>query len=615
VLPNPDASLMRKEEKVMFEKRPLNPIRQAVLENGIEEGYGTLLQRVISQAKSKSCNVFTLVIDGTHGADFNALLKDLIPYAEDHGFRFAAVDTYSYLKSGTELRDHFRQNITDNRAFGYVAKQKIDEYFQSRAQRNFAEYADRLTETSSERLLFVVFGPGALWLSDGCCDASLFLDVSREYQEIAYKGSLLNFGFSWNIDSVEKYKIAYFVEWPLLERYRKERMDEFDWYVDMNDPSRPVLLTVSDLLAVIGDIARFPLRVKPFLMPGVWGGQYLKRIADLPADTTNCAWNFEPIAPENSVLVSKGEQVVEIPFLLVMAFSHLEMIGNRNVKLFGDYFPVRFDLLDTIDGENLSCQVHPKQTYLRENFNEFMEQQESYYIMEKQGDAKVYLGLTETCTEESFREAVEISQEKGEPIPFTEYVQEWPSEKGDLYLIPTGTVHCSGKNNLVLEISATTWWFTFKIYDYVRKDLDGKLRPINIDYAFDNIDFSRKTSWVQENLIHQPKPLKQQGSNEEYVLGERDDLLFYVNRIHLEDRWEDETDDEFVLLNLVEGEQVRIMSLDDEDVYVEFGYAESYIIPASFGAYAIVNLSSTPCKLIKAGVSRKWNISLVDADA
>lgn len=601
--------------KTMFETRPLNSIRQAVLEQGIEEGYEELLQKVFSRAQSATNNVFTLAADGTHGADFQALLKRLIPYCEDCGFRFAIVDTYGYLKSGTELRYYFRRNITDNRAFGYVAEQKIDAYFRSGAQRDFAEYAAELMEGASGRTLLVVFGPGALWLCDGRCDASLFLDVSREYQEIAHKGSLLNFGFSWNIDAMEKYKVAYFVEWPLLEAYRKERLESFEWYVDLNDPQRPVLLTVRDLLAVIRDIARYPLRVKPFLMPGVWGGQYLKQIAGLPADMINCAWNFEPIAPENSVLVSNGKQVVEIPFLLIMAYSHLEIMGARNVRMFGDYFPVRFDFLDTMDGDNLSCQVHPKQAFIREQFNEFMEQQESYYIMEKRGDSKVYLGLTEACTPESFRHAVEQSQATGDPIPLTDYVQEWTSGKGDLYLIPTGTVHCSGKNNFVMEISATTWWFTFKIYDYVRKDLDGKLRPINIDYAFDNIDFTRKKKWVQDNLIPWPKLLNQQGNNEEYVLGERDDLLFYVNRIHLADRWEDETCDEFILLNLVEGECVRIISLDDESVYVEFRYAESYIIPASFGAYAIVNRGSTPCKLIKAGVSKNWNVSLVDADA
>ncbi|MWV46655.1 mannose-6-phosphate isomerase [Paenibacillus sp. HJL G12] len=600
----------------MFETRPLNPIRKAVLEQGIGQGFEELLQRVISNAQGIKSSIVTLVVDGTHGADFQALLMRLIPYAEERGFRFVAADVYGYLKSGVELREHFSANITDNRAFGYVSEEKIDAYFRSGARREWAEYADGLTESAEDRVrtLLVVFGPGAKWLCDGRGDISLFLDVSREYQEIAHKQELLNFGMSWNADAVEKYKIAYFVEWPILETYRKERLPSFDVYVDMNNPVCPVLLTARDLMAVIEDIARFPLRVKPFLMPGVWGGQYLKKVAGLPEDMINCAWSFEPIAPENSVLVAKGERVVEVPFLLVMAYSHLDLIGARNVRLFGDYFPVRFDYLDTMDGDNLSCQVHPKQAYIREQFNEFMEQQESYYIMEKQGDAKVYLGLTESCSPESFRAAADRSQTTGEPMAFTDYVQEWTSEKGDLFLIPTGTVHCSGKDNFVLEISATTWWFTFKIYDYVRKDLDGKPRPMNIQHAFDNIDFSRKGHGVREQLIPRPILLNQQGSNREYVLGERDDLLFYVNRIHLTDRWEDATDDEFVLLNLVEGECVRIVSLADESVFVEFSYAESYIIPASFGAYAIVNGGGQPCKLIKAGVSKRWEISLVDTD-
>lgn len=599
----------------MFEKRPLNKVRQAVLELGILEGYEAVLERAFSLAQGQNGNVTTIVIDGTHGADFQSLLKRLIPYAEKQGFRFAASDTYGYLKSGAELREHFRRNITDNRAFGYVAEGNIDEYFRDGSQRRFEEHAARLAETAAERTVFVVFGPGALWLCGGRCDASMFLDVSREYQELAHKQGLLNFGFTWNVDAVEAYKIAYFVEWPLLEAYRKERLEAFDLYVDMNDPSRPALLATGDLIAAIRDVARYPLRVKPFMMPGVWGGQYMKRIADLPEDMVNCAWNFEPIAPENSLLVTHGGRVAEFPFLLVMAHAPMEIMGERNVRLFGDYFPVRFDYLDTMDGDNLSCQVHPKQRFIRERFNEFMEQQESYYVMEKQGDAKVYLGLTEGCTPEAFREAAERSQITGEPIAFTDYVQEWESEKGGLYLIPTGTVHCSGKDNFVLEISATTWWFTFKIYDYVRKDLDGKPRPMNIDYAFENIDFSRKGKWVQENLIPSPRLLRTQGSNEEYVLGEREDLLFYVHRIHLDDRWEEAAEGEFVMLNLVEGEHAAVVSLEDGAVYAELRYAESYIIPAAFGAYAIVNRGGCPCRLIKAGVSKKWNVSLVDPHA
>lgn len=138
---------------------------------------------------------------------------------------------------------------------------------------------------------------------------------------------------------------------------------------------------------------------------------------------------------------------------------------------------------------------------------------------------------------------------------------------------------------------------------------------MNIDYAFENIDFSRKGKWVQENLIPSPRLLRAQGSNEEYVLGEREDLLFYVHRIHLDDRWEEAAEGEFVMLNLVEGEHAAVVSLEDGAVYAELRYAESYIIPAAFGAYAIVNRGGCPCRLIKAGVSKKWNVSLVDPHA
>lgn len=110
------------------------------------------------------------------------------------------------------------------------------------------------------------------------------------------------------------------------------------------------------------------------------------------------------------------------------------------------------------------------------------------------------------------------------------------------------------EKNLVLEISSTTWWFTFKIYDFLRKGMDGKPRPINIDHAFPNIDFYKKTAWVQENLIAKPVLLQSQGRNEMVELGQREDLLFYVHRLHLTDKWEDHTDHQMVMFNLVEGE-------------------------------------------------------------
>ncbi|MFW5436743.1 class I mannose-6-phosphate isomerase [Paenibacillus apiarius] len=603
----------------MFNKWPVNPVHESIVLSqdniGIQSGHEAIVQQIAKCVESSVKDTIIIAMDGTHGAAFQPIVQQAVELLENKELSVNVISSYSFLKTGEELRVHFKDNITSNRAFGYELQgATIEEYFSSGAKAAYREsvQAAQAEEDSAAKRVIVVFGPGARWLSSGNVELSLFLDVSREYQQVLHRGQLLNFGMSWNRDSVEKYKIALFVEWPILETYRKQTLPQFDYYVDMNDEQTPHLARVDELEKMIEAISANPLRVKPFFAPGVWGGQYLKKLADLPDEWENCAWSFEPIAPENSILIGCQEKVIEVPFLIVMSYAYRTILGDRLVRLFGDYFPIRFDYLDTMDGGKLSCQVHPKQAYLREHFNGFMEQQESYYIMEKQAESKVYLGLTESCTKENFYNAIQTAQETGVPMELTDYVNEFEAEKGDLFLIPTGTVHLSGEDNMVLEISATTWWFTFKIYDHLRKGMDGKPRPINVDHGFDNIDFYKNTDWVKANLIPAPVLLQAQGDNEEYRLGQREDLLFYVHRVHLVDEWKDDTTGELVLFNLVEGERVRIVSVQDPSVFVEFGYAESYILPASFGEYKIVNIGNGPCKLIKAGVSPEWKVSFID---
>lgn len=597
----------------MFNRYPVNPVRSP-LPYTLKIGFQPVSEELLDYCLHSERDTFLFCVDGTNGADFYSVVLHIRRLFSQNGFIVGICSTSDYLKSPSRLQEHFRDNITDNRAFGYVTEGDISDYFIADARHMVEnEYREFSGSDTESKKLFILYGPGAWWLSGQKGDRLLFLDVSREYQQIHYKKGLPNFGMNRNSDFVIQYKIAYFVEWPILEKYRKQLLEQIDIYVDMNHPEQPVSIEGKGLKEIILDIAGYPLRVKPFYFPGVWGGQRLKELAGLPEkDFVNCAWQYEPIAPENSLLIGLGDATIEVPFLIVMALAHQKIMGERTVRLFGDYFPIRFDYLDTMDGDNLSVQVHPKQEYVKKHFHEKLEQQESYYIMEKKGPAKVYLGLTENCTKEEFLEKIRTAQETGVPFPYKEYVNEFDTEKGNLYLIPPGTVHCSGKNNLVLEISSTTWWFTFKIYDYLRKDLDGKPRPVNIDHGFANIDFYKKTEWVKENLMPEPVLIGRQGENEEYLLGQREDLLFTVKRIHLIDEWKEHTRGEFVLYNLVEGERVRIVSCRDDSIFVDLNYAESYIVPASFGEYKLVNLGPESCKLVKAELSPDWKVKIIE---
>ncbi|MEK7355163.1 MAG: class I mannose-6-phosphate isomerase, partial [Bdellovibrionota bacterium] len=305
----------------------------------------------------------------------------------------------------------------------------------------------------------------------------------------------------------EKYKRAYFVDWRVADRLKKKLLNNFDFYLDTHVPSEPKMITADIFHRGLMVAVSRPFRVVPFFDPGVWGGQWMKTVCDLPPDQPNYAWCFDCVPEENSLLLGLGPTRIEMPSINLVFRHPVELLGDRVHARFGAEFPIRFDFLDTMDGQHLSLQVHPLTEYIQDKFGMTYTQDESYYLLDAGDDATVYLGVKENVRPEEMISALHRAQVSDEKFDDEKFINRWPAKKHDHFLIPAGTVHCSGKNAMVLEISATPYIFTFKLWDWSRVGLDGRPRPIHIDHGAENIQWGRDTKWVKENLVNRIEPV------------------------------------------------------------------------------------------------------------
>jgi hypothetical protein len=162
---------------------------------------------------------------------------------------------------------------------------------------------------------------------------------------------------------------------------------------------------------------------------------------------------------------------------------------------------------------------------------------------------------------------------------------------------------------MVLEVSASPYIFTFKLWDWDRLGLDGLPRPIHIDHGLMNIAWDRDTKWVRKNLINQIEPVAEGPEWQEERTGLHQ-LEFIETRRH----WftgptPHETRDTVNVLNLVEGEEAVVESPTDAFEPFVVHYAETFIVPAAVGAYRISPIGQSMgknCATIKAFVRNGW---------
>lgn len=386
-----------------------------------------------------------------------------------------------------------------------------------------------------------------------------------------------------------QYKRAYFIDWRVADRFKLPLLESCEFVLDTNTNSLPKLATGDDVRRGMELAVRRPFRVVPFFDPAPWGGQWMKDVCDLDRSAANYGWCFDCVPEENSLLLGLGDvKDFEIPSINLV-FKHPEaLLGNAIYQRFGAEFPIRFDFLDTIGGGNLSLQVHPLNAFIKEKFGMSYTQDESYYMLDATPDAFVYLGFKENLDKAAFLHSLETAQlDPSKPFPADEFTNCFPAKKHDHFLIPAGTIHCSGSGSMVLEISATPYIFTFKLWDWERLGLDGKPRPIHLDYGKLALQYDRDTQWTKDNLINNVQPVASGDGWTEERTGLHQ-LEFIETRRHwFTNTVTHDTAGTLNVLNLIEGREAIVESPTGAFEPYIVHYAETFIVPASVGAYTI----------------------------
>ncbi len=558
----------------------------------IETSYSILAQTLV-QAVNRSAGPKIIVLDGFVGVrwqNFIGCLRDAFASCEQRW-----LSTESCFRPAREIEQLLATSLTQDPVFGRIFHGNLQDLWLPEQQARL----QTAVEEGDDNCITFIYGFGASLITPE--GIHVYIDVPKDLsQQLAGQKEICNVGASEPEAFNLMYKRFYFVDWPMLNRIKRAELARMDFFVDGSELDVPRLVNGDEFRQALHELAQRPFRVKPWFAPGPWGGQWMKEQFGLPAEAPNYAWSFELIAPENGILLGNTEQYFECAFDYLLWAETDAVLGISVASRYGSYFPIRFDYLDTMGGTNLSCQVHPRVDYIRTEFGEPLTQDETYYIVTCDPAARVFLGLREDTSVQALKTDALTARDQRIPFEITDHVNAFPSKPHDLFLIPSGTVHCSGANNLVLEISATPYIFTFKIYDYLRSDLSGNLRHVHLDHAFANVDPTRTTEWVEQNLIPQPELLREGVGWAEYRIGDIEQLFFAIHRLEFTDAIEDQTDGKFVALNLVEGDRCEILTPTGEPV--ELRFAESIIIPASVNSYVLRNRSNSACKVVKAFV-------------
>jgi mannose-6-phosphate isomerase class I len=555
--------------------------RYTVVGGELDIGYDALA------ADAARVGMGVLAIDGPGALDWTGFMGGLVAALKQRSVVVQQIDVRTRIRDWHEIEARTETDaLRNDPVFAAVPQGTLADLFATSSFRVPMD-AGRLT---------IAFGPGAALVPH---DALWYADLPKRFGLRAVEeGRASNLGQPR--DGIGTARRLMFVDWPLEDRHRRTLVPRLDRYVDVRDAAQPRSLSGSVLHRTLAALVGAPFRTRPSLLAQPWGGRWAREVLGATESEPNAGLGYELIAPESGVLFGEHEHI-EVGLDLLLAEHADALLGVDVARRFAGSFPVRFDYLDTVGGGDLSVHCHPGDPYMREVFGLPYGQDESYYVMVTRPGARIHLGLRDDADLTAFREAAERSQARGAPFAIDRFVNALPSEQHQLYLIPAGTPHGSGEGNVVLEISATPYVYSLRLYDWMRAGLDGTPRAVQLDHAFANLDVRRRGEAVARELVPGAKPVRHGTGFAEYAIGRHPDLFFAVHRLHVDEVAEDDTRGRFHVLNLADGDEVLIRTGSGREH--RLAYAETIVVPAIVGAYSLVRTGRSPAKVVKAFVA------------
>ena len=561
-----------------------------------------------------------LALDGYKGARLQPFVEGLSTLLSRAGLDVIALNVTSVFLPKAKLDEiaHPFERPEDP-AFGRVFEGNIEDLADPAKVRETIGAWEKLRAETGRRAVLICHGMGAAlapWRH--LIDRIAYFDMPREQVIIrSERGQLLPVG--GDTPGGLAFKRAYYFEYTLLNRHKKEILRAMDWYIESAHEDDPKLLPAEVYHALITEMAGRPVSFKVFYMPGMFGGDEFPKRFNVPGLPNN-SWDYEISVGDNHLLVDIGkDRVLELPFYDLIYGQPLRLLGTYAHTTYPDHFPIGIYMQDGWFGDpkkpdyhrtHMPHHLHPDSAYNREQFNEPLGRYETYYIVRADPGACTMHGFKDDADIDEYVREIRKSAETNQEFDWRKYIYEHPSSTGELHQIPPGTVHGTGGRQVILEIdtnpSRESTEYSFFLYDFCRpcwnyqkNDMTGKPLRLHVEHGLAIMRRNRRQKFMSEKIRPAPVAIRSGDGWREMSFPMYYNMPYQINRFEFLKKIEDDTKDMFHCLSLTRGTKARVSSLRDSGNNLVLEDCDTIVLPACFGPYELENLGDGQCEVIK----------------